>query len=253
MSHMSFGFLRAKKTHTQSTQKRSFDVAGRTLALSVTENARAKRLTLRIVPGGRGLKVTVPPHVSDAEVDEFLNRNYGWIKSKLELVPDHPTVRAGIKIPIRGTNHLIVRHSGRGITHIVMGDDGSAQLVVYGDEKFVPRRVADFLKKEAKREIEALVAHHTGRVGRKAKSITFRDTTSRWGSCTSDGKLSFSWRIMMAPPPVINYLVAHEVAHLKEMNHSANFWNLCKELCPDTDKCKNWLKRNGNKLQAIGF
>ncbi|MEM8540762.1 MAG: SprT family zinc-dependent metalloprotease, partial [Pseudomonadota bacterium] len=143
--------------------------------------------------------------------------------------------------------------SGRGITHTIMGEDGLAQLVVYGDERFVPRRIADFLKKEAKREIEALVAHHAGKVGRKAKSITFRDTTSRWGSCTSDGKLSFSWRIMMAPPQVINYLVAHEVAHLKEMNHSAKFWNLCKELCPDTDKCKSWLKRNGNKLQAIGF
>lgn len=250
---MSFGFFRAKKVQKQTIEKRSFDVAGRTLALTITENTRAKRLTLRIQPGGRGLKVTVPPHVSDREVDDFLDRNYGWIKSKLDLVPDQPTVREGIKLPIRGINHTIIRQSGRGITHTIMGDDGSAQLVVYGDEKFVPRRIADFLKKEAKLEIEALVAHHTGKVGRKAKSITFRDTTSRWGSCTSDGKLSFSWRIMMAPPQVINYLVAHEVAHLKEMNHSAKFWNLCKELCPDTDKCKSWLKRNGNKLQAIGF
>ena len=250
---MSFGFLRTKKVQRQTTQKRSFDVAGRTLALTITENARAKRLTLRVVPGGRGLKVTVPPHVSNSEVDDFLDRNYGWIKSKLDLVPDQPTVREGIKLPIGGTNHLIVRQSGRGITHTVLGDDGSARLVVYGDAKFVPRRVADFLKKEAKREIEALVAHHTKTVGRKAKSITFRDTTSRWGSCTSDGKLSFSWRIMMAPPRVINYLVAHEVAHLKEMNHSSQFWALCNELCPDTDKCKSWLKRNGNKLQAIGF
>ena len=97
------------------------------------------------------------------------------------------------------------------------------------------------------------MAKHTQAVGRKAKAIRFRDTSSRWGSCTSDGTLSFSWRIMMAPAPVINYLVAHEVAHLKEMNHGPKFWRLCEELCPDTERCKDWLKRNGGALQAIQF
>ena len=250
---MKLRLFNAKPAKRQSSYKRSIGISGRTLPLIITENPRAKRLTLRIQPGGRGLKVTVPPHISENEVTDFVERNRGWLNSKLDLVPDKPEVREGIKIPIRGVNHLIVRQSGRGITHTIMGDDGSARMVVYGDEKFLPRRVADFLKKEARREIEGLVAHHSKKVGRAAKSIRFRDTSSRWGSCTSDGRLSFSWRIMMAPPQVINYLVAHEVAHLKEMNHSANFWALCKELCPETDKCKSWLKRNGNKLQAIGF
>jgi hypothetical protein len=236
-----------------SVEKRVFEVAGRSLPLTISENIRAKRLTLRIAPGGRGLKLTVPPKLPSREVDAFLERNRGWLISKLDLVPDQPKVRAGIKIPIQGVNHLVVRQDGRGVTHIKINETEEPQLVVFGDEKFVARRVSDFLKKEAKREIEALVAHHTKTVGRKAKSITFRDTTSRWGSCTSDGKLSFSWRIMMAPPSVINYLVAHEVAHLQEMNHSARFWTLCTSLCPDTDKCKSWLKRNGNKLQAIEF
>ena len=94
---------------------------------------------------------------------------------------------------------------------------------------------------------------HTTAIDKRAKSVRFRDTSSRWGSCTSDGKLSFSWRIMMAPKPVINYLVAHEVAHLKQMNHGPKFWKLCEELCPDTERCKDWLKRNGNALQAIQF
>ena len=109
------------------------------------------------------------------------------------------------------------------------------------------------MKREAKRDIEALVAKHSATIGQRARAIRFRDTKSRWGSCTSDGTLSFSWRIMMAPPLVIDYLVAHEVAHLKEMNHSARFWKLCRELCPETDRCKDWLKRNGTALQAIGF
>ena len=85
------------------------------------------------------------------------------------------------------------------------------------------------------------------------KAVRFKDTTSRWGSCSSDGNLSFSWRIMMAPPAVIDYLVAHEVAHLKEMNHGPKFWKLCRELCPRTDEAKAWLQRNGSALQAIGF
>ena len=83
--------------------------------------------------------------------------------------------------------------------------------------------------------------------------MRFKDTTSRWGSCTADGKLAFSWRIMMAPPTVIDYLVAHEVAHLKEMNHGPKFWALCRKLCPRTDEARAWLKRNGGALQAIGF
>lgn len=247
-----FGF-RKKPAIEVPPARSSIEVAGRSLPLKIARNARAKRLTLRILPGARGLKVTVPPHVMQSEIDDFLSRNMGWIQSKLELVPDKPMLRAGVKVPIRGVNHLIVHRKGRGVTHTLMGGDGAAQLIVFGDPKFLTRRVADFLKKEAKREIEALVAHHSAKVGRKAKSIAYRDTTSRWGSCTSDGKLSFSWRIMMAPPAVINYLVAHEVAHLKEMNHSKKFWDLCAELCPDTDRCKKWLKRNGNKLQAIGF
>ena len=85
------------------------------------------------------------------------------------------------------------------------------------------------------------------------KSIRYKDTVSRWGSCSSEGNLSFSWRIMMAPRPVIDYLVAHEVAHLVHMNHGPKFWALCEELCPDTKRCKAWLKKNGSALQAIGF
>ncbi|WP_295814585.1 SprT family zinc-dependent metalloprotease [uncultured Nitratireductor sp.] len=229
-------------------------VAGRELPLRIVENARARRLTLRIEPGGRGLRVTVPPGLSRSrEVEDFLNRHAGWLEEKLKKLPERPLVRPGIKIPVRGAPHLIVHEPGRrGAAHIATRN-GEAVLLVHGDLEHLPRRVADFLKREAKRDIEALVAKHTVTVGRRARAIRFRDTKSRWGSCTSDGVLSFSWRIMMAPPLVIDYLVAHEVAHLREMNHGARFWRLCRELCPETDRCKDWLKRNGTALQAIGF
>ncbi|MCY1309040.1 hypothetical protein D9M70_590950 [compost metagenome] len=97
------------------------------------------------------------------------------------------------------------------------------------------------------------MAIYTGRIGRRAKSLSLKDTRSRWGSCSADGALSFSWRIVMAPPKVIAYLAAHEVAHLQEMNHGPDFWTLCGRLCPDTEDAKRWLRRNGTMLHAIDF
>ncbi|GGA90269.1 hypothetical protein GCM10011491_17700 [Brucella endophytica] len=232
---------------------RAYEVAGRTLPLRVVENPRATRLTLRIEAGGKGLRVTIPPGLPAREVDRFLSRHEGWIETRIAKLPDRALVRPGIKIPIRGVPHLIVHEPGRGTVETAIGEDGERMLIVHGDRLHLPRRIADYLKREAQREMEALVARHTADVGRRAKAIRYKDTKSRWGSCTSDGVLSFSWRIAMAPAPVINYLVAHEVAHLIEMNHGPKFWKLCLELCPDTERCKVWLKRNGAVLQAIEF
>jgi predicted metal-dependent hydrolase len=251
---MTFSFFKRKGPDVRpAVQERSHDVAGRTLPLRIIENDRARRLTLRIDAGGRGLRVTVPPGIAHGEVDRFLHRHQGWLEQRLARVPERPQVRPGIKIPVRGVLHLVVHEPGsRGTVTLCQGETGPT-LIVHGDRLHLTRRIADFLKREAKREIEVLVGKHSSTIGKRAKAIRFRDTTSRWGSCTSDGTLSFSWRIMMAPVPVINYLVAHEVAHLKEMNHGPKFWKLCNELCPDTDRCKSWLKRNGGALQAIAF
>lgn len=251
---MPFAFLTRPKTRLPAAQvERRHDVAGRSLPLKVVENGRAKRLTLRIEAGGQGLRITTPLGMGRGEVDRFLTRQRGWLEERLSRLPERPQVRPGIKIPLRGVPHLIVHEPAtRGTVTIEQGEDGPC-LIVHGDRRHLPRRVADFLKREAKRDIEALVEKHAETVGRCAKAVRFRDTVSRWGSCTADGTLSFSWRIMMAPKPVIDYLVAHEVAHLREMNHGPKFWALCRALCPETDRCKAWLKRNGTALQAIGF
>lgn len=251
---MSLGFFRTlTKPSRTPVEAREHTVAGRTLPLRIVENDRARRLTLRIDAGGQGLRITVPPGLRQGEVEKFLHRHQGWLEQRLAKVPERPQVRPGIKIPFRGVPHTIVHEPGKRGT-VSVGHDGAGPcLVVHGDRLHLPRRIADFLKREARREIEALVSRHTATVGRNARAIRFRDTSSRWGSCTSNGTLSFSWRIMMAPAPVINYLVAHEVAHLKEMNHGPKFWKLCEELCPDTERCKAWLKRNGSALQAIAF
>lgn len=246
---MAFAFPRLSRPEIMPAH---IELAGRSVALAIKENPRAKRLTMRVQPGARGVSVTVPPGTRVAAIMQFIDRHTGWLEGQIAKQPDQPKVREGIKLPIRGVNHRIVHEAGRGLTQIRSGSDGP-ELLVRGDRRFLARRVADFLKNEAKRDIDALVAHHASRVGRRVKTVRYRDTTSRWGSCTSDGALSFSWRIMMAPPSVINYLVAHECAHLREMNHGPKFWALCEELCPDTKRAKSWLKRNGGKLQAIDF
>ncbi len=112
-------------------------------------------------------------------------------------------------------------------------------------------RVVDFLKKQARDDLLRAVGRHAAALGVQAKSITLRDTTSRWGSCSSSGALSFSWRIILAPPEVLDYLAAHEVAHLREMNHSPRFWKLVEETCPHTKTSKAWLKAHGSTLHAI--
>ncbi|QDZ02139.1 M48 family metallopeptidase [Nitratireductor mangrovi] len=233
--------------------ERVHEVGGRALPLKIVENERARRLTLRIDAGGQGLRVTVPPGLSPREIDRFLENHRGWLEARLEKFPDRPQVRPGVKIPLRGVPHVIVHEPGRRGTVTCGSEGGLPALIVHGERAYLGRRLADFLKREAKRDIEALVARHAGQVGRPARAIRYKDTTSRWGSCTADGVLSFSWRIMMAPPTVIDYLVAHEVAHLKEMNHGPRFWKLCRELCPRTDEARAWLKRNGGALQAIRF
>ena len=120
-----------------------------------------------------------------------------------------------------------------------------------GDERFISRKVLDFLKREAKRDLQTSVSRYAKELDVRPRSITLRDTTSRWGSCSSEGALNFSWRIVLAPPAVLDYLAAHEVAHLREMNHSSNFWSLVESVCPDYDLHRVWLRKHGTKLHSV--
>ncbi|MCZ7494815.1 M48 family metallopeptidase [Rhizobium sp. SA279] len=234
--------------------QRTVAVAGRQVPITVRENPRATRITLRIEPGGRALKLTIPMGLHHRQVDDFLERHQGWLEGKLVKFSPDDGLRSGATIDIRGIAHRI-DHTGslRGLTHVTKDADGMAVLKVSGAPEHLRRRIATFLKKEAKADLERLVAVHARTAGRPVRSISMKDTRSRWGSCSHDGNLSFSWRIVMAPEKVIDYLAAHEVAHLSEMNHGPKFWALCEKLCPHTEEAKSWLKRHGSKLHAIDF
>jgi predicted metal-dependent hydrolase len=125
-------------------------------------------------------------------------------------------------------------------------------IMVAGAAAHLRRRVIDFLKREARRDLEPRVLHYARALGVAVTAIRLRDQTSRWGSCTVTGHLSFSWRLIMAPPFVLDYLAAHEVSHLIEMNHSRRFWRLCEWLCPQTRQARAWLNAEGAKLHAVG-
>ena len=230
------------------------EIDGRNVDVRVLENPRTTRLTLRLVPAsktGESLKVTVPPGTPESEVDAFLERNRNWAAARLSRLPEVTKIEDGAVIPLRGVPHRIM-HSGlgRGVVSIGMEEDGKV-IRVFGDPKFTPRKVQDFLKRQAKQDLTKAVARYSAELGVKAKSITLRDTTSRWGSCSSSGALNFSWRIILAPPEVLNYLAAHEVAHLREMNHSDRFWSLVEQICPDMEPQKAWLRTHGAKLHAV--
>jgi predicted metal-dependent hydrolase len=234
-------------------ETRTLDVAGRLMPLTIRQHERATRITLRIEPGGRGLKMTIPRGLAAREINAFLDRHQGWLLTKLAKFSSETVLEPGGEILLRGIAHRI-EHTGtlRGLTESVVVD-GRPVLRVSGMPEHAGRRIATFLKKEARLDMERLVAVHAGRIGAKVSSISMKDTRSRWGSCSTDANLSFSWRIAMAPPMVIDYLAAHEVAHLKEMNHGPHFWALCRKLCPHMDEAKTWLKRHGSQLHAIDF
>ncbi|AXV16902.1 hypothetical protein CYG48_15105 [Neorhizobium sp. SOG26] len=241
------------KSKPPETVKRTLDIGSRTMPLTIRENRRATRITLRIEPGGRALALTVPAGLRKREIDDFLDRHQGWLLTKLAKFSSDNALSDGGFIPLRGVAHRI-EHTGnlRGLTEAVLVD-GQPVLKVSGMTDHMGRRLSAFLKKEARQDLEALVARHAASIRKPVKSLSMKDTRSRWGSCSWDGNLSFSWRIVMAPPLVIDYLAAHEVAHLKEMNHGPQFWALCGELCPRMDEARKWLKQNGSQLHAIDF
>ncbi|KQV72949.1 SprT family zinc-dependent metalloprotease [Rhizobium sp. Root1220] len=234
-------------------ETRTLDVAGRLMPLTIKQHELATRITLRIEPGGRALKMTIPSGLAEREVNAFLDRHQGWLLTKLAKFSTEVGLRDGSSILLRGISHRI-QHTGslRGLTEAVVVD-GTAILRVSGMPEHLGRRIATFLKKEARSDLERLARFHSRSINAPINSIAMKDTRSRWGSCSSQGNLSFSWRIVMAPPSVIDYLAAHEVAHLKEMNHGPKFWALCNKLCPHMDEAKYWLKRHGSLLHAIDF
>lgn len=220
---------------------------GREVEVTLRRNARAKRYTLRLSPKGVGATVTLPRRGTIAEARAFLSRHLDWIAERLPS-EGAATAAPGGSLLYRGIPHRIAASGGlRGVVRAAHADDGPV-LLVPGEPEHAARKLATFLRKAARTDLEAAVARHAATLGVRPSAIRLKDTTSRWGSASSRGVLCFSWRLVLAPPFVLDYVAAHEVAHLREMNHSDRFWSICRALAPRTDEAKNWLKMHGSDL-----
>ena len=240
-----FGNTRPKPTH--------IDLMHGGIAYKVTlkRAASARRFTLRVRSASRDVVLTVPVRSSLVAARAFAERHLDWIEKRLAQLPQPIRFVPGARIPVRGVEHLVVHRPGlRKTVWIEANPDGRSSaatmlLCVAGEVGHIERRIRDYLKREAKADIEAAVRHHTTTIGKVARNITLRDTTSRWGSCSSKGSLNFSWRLILAPGYVLDYLAAHEVAHLVHMNHSDQFWALTARLAPGWMRAETWLKGHG--------
>jgi hypothetical protein len=223
-------------------------------AIRLRRHRRARRYTLRIHPTDREAILTMPPRGLIAEAREFAQLHGGWIAARLGRLPKAAPFQPGTVVPLRGTPHRIVHRAGvRGTVWTETRESGDKVLCVAGGYEHIDRRIHDFLKREARRDLHKVVLDYAEMLGVRVKRLSIRDQSSRWGSCTSAGSLSFSWRLILAPPFVLDYLAAHEVAHLVEMNHSPRFWRVVAKICPSVERAKKWLDTYGNDLHRYGI
>lgn len=223
-------------------------------SIRLRRHRRARRYTLRIHPSDREAILTMPPRGTLVDAKDFAQRHGAWIAARLGRLPKAAPFHPGTLVPLRGIAHKIVHRAGvRGTVWTETRDSGERIICVAGAPEHIDRRVHDFLKREARRDLQKAAQSYAAVLGVKVKRLSIRDQSSRWGSCTSAGSLSFSWRLILAPAYVLDYLAAHEVAHLVEMNHSARFWRVVARICPQTDRAKAWLDTHGNDLHRYGI
>lgn len=223
--------------------------AGDTLPVTFVRNPRARRASLRVDPANRRIVLTAPLRMARGTAVNFAEAQAGWIAARLGRLPERRPFVDGAEIPLFGVPHR-VRHrpDARGT---VWRENG--EIHVAGRAEHLPRRLKDWLTAELRERLVPLVHAKAVRAERPVKRITMRDTRSRWGSCGPDAAMSFSWRLVFAPPEVLDYLAAHEAAHLVHLNHGPRFWALARSLCDGPiEGPQAWLKKNGETLLQYG-
>lgn len=239
-------FARAKPKVRES--RLELALGGRVVPVLVRRNPRARRIILRLDADGIGAVVTIPARAAIDDGLDLVRRQADWLLARLDGAPVRIPFADGAVVPYLGGDHIIRHASGRRRPVVREG----AEIVVAGGTEHLARRVGDWFRAEAKREIAARVDAKAAALGVTRGRITVRDTRTRWGSCAADGGLSFSWRLVMAPDHVLDYVAAHEVAHLRHHNHGPAFWDAVAALTPHTEAAKAWLASAGARLHLYG-
>ena len=248
------GIMNERRAIERSSKARPVRIEDIGAQLEVRRHPGARRLTLRISRTRRAVIVTIPVQCDLDEAGSFLNRHIDWVRARLDSLPNQVNFEHAAAMPLRGIPHTISLAENKR-THLISIESRSGQrpvIIVPGNHDLASGLLTRWLFDEARRDLEASVARHADLLSLKAKRIAVRDQTSRWGSCSTAGALSFSWRLILAPPFVLHYVAAHEVAHLAEMNHGPDFWALVKKIRPDFEAAKQWLQVRGPDLHRYG-
>jgi predicted metal-dependent hydrolase len=240
-----FSFLRQAPKAPKSV---TVELDGRPVEVAVKLSKRAASFRLSLPAGGPVL--TVPERARWADAEAFLLRHRNWMAARLPRGARSMRLEAGTEVPLRGVPHLVV---GTGILRgrvEILSLPDLPELRVPGAPEHQPRRLFDWLKAEALADLSERSAFHAARLGVTVKDIKLRSQSSRWGSCSSTGSINYNWRLILAPSFVLDYVAAHEVALLVEMNHSDAFWATVKRTLPDMERGRAWLKAHGRQLMA---
>ncbi|MEH7827369.1 M48 family metallopeptidase [Gemmobacter denitrificans] len=217
------------------------------IEITLRRSARARRFSLRVSRLDGRVTLSLPQRAREADALAFARAQEGWIRRALSQISPGTALCHGAAFPFEGRLLQLGPASGR---QVQITDTA---LLLPGTADDLPRRLAAFLRLRARDRLAAASDHYARLLGRSYRSLTLRDTRSRWGSCTHDGRLMYSWRLIMAPPEVLNYVAAHEVAHLAQMNHSPAFWAEVARLMPGYETPRRWLKSEGQTLQGWRF
>lgn len=221
---------------------------GRDIPVHIRHSQRARRILLHVGVYDGKVEIVLPPGTSPREGLGFAATQTGWVADQLSRIGDAVPFTDAATFPLLGQPVTIRRTDSRSALPVLEANE----LRVGGREDTVPGRVRRWIRARALDEIRPRADAMGERLGRKPARISMRDTRSRWGSCSRDGNLNFSWRLVMAPEHVLDYVVAHEVAHLRELNHSDRFWALVDTLSPDVGQARGWLRANGAELHRYG-
>ncbi|SMY06140.1 M48 family metallopeptidase [Flavimaricola marinus] len=217
------------------------------IAVEMKRSTRARRLSLRVSRLDGRVTLTMPPRLAEREGVAFVAEREAWLRKHLSGMQSEVVPAFGASIPYRGED-MVLRPGNVKAPTLVDG-----QLLLPDDPAKIGTFTQAFLKARARDALAEACDRHSSALGRPYGRLTLRDTRSRWGSCTAKGDLMFSWRLIMAPAPILDYVAAHEVAHLAEMNHSAAFWATCARLFPPYQEARRWLKQHGETLHRVRF
>ena len=210
-------------------------------------SARARRFSLRVSRLDGRVTLSLPARAREAEAMAFARAQEGWIRETLADMPQRAGVGIGSVLPVEGRLLLLAPGAGRAVR--VEGDS----LLIPGDPAQAGARAGAFLRALARDRLVVASDRYAAMIGRQVARVTLRDTRSRWGSCAQDGALMYSWRLIMAPASVLDYVAAHEVAHMQEMNHSAAYWAVVDRLYPGWQVQRKWLHAEGQALHQYRF